>query len=63
MSERLPSERCPRCDSERPARLLDCGLGLVREYRCADCGATWSVEGRQETLFDQEGQLGLDLSA
>lgn len=59
MSEQLPSERCPRCDSERRPTPRDCGFGLLREYRCVDCGAVWSVEGRQETLFDLEGQVTL----
>ena len=64
-SERLPSERCPHCGSERRPTPMDSGLGLVRAYRCLDCRRTWSVDGRQETLFgslDGE-QIGLDLSA
>ena len=60
-SERLPSERCPHCGSERRPIPLDSGLGLEREYRCPDCRGVWSVEGRQETLLDLEGQLGLAL--
>ena len=62
MSEQLPSERCPRCGSDRRATPMDSGLGLVREYRCPDCRAAWSVEGRQETLFDLEGQTSLVLN-
>ncbi len=62
MSEHLPSERCPRCGSERRPIPLDSGLGLVREYRCQDCRTTWSVEGRQQALFGPfEGeQVSLD---
>ena len=55
MSDRLPltlpGERktCPIC--QRPnVRLTSSGLEIVREYRCSDCGARWSVEGRQDTL-------------
>jgi tRNA(Ile2) C34 agmatinyltransferase TiaS len=47
----LPGERktCPIC--ERPnVRLATSGLEIVREYRCADCGARWAVEGRQVPL-------------
>lgn len=61
MSERLPSEFCPKCGSERSATRLDSGFGLVREYRCPDCLLTWSVDGRQEPLFEMEGELLLDL--
>jgi hypothetical protein len=59
VSECQPSERCAVCGSERRPTPLDSGLGLQRAYRCADCGATWSVEGRQEPLFDLEGQIAL----
>jgi len=59
MSEQLPSERCPCCDSQRRPRPRDSGLGKVRAYRCLDCGAIWSVEGRQEMLFSLEGQTTL----
>jgi DNA-directed RNA polymerase subunit RPC12/RpoP len=64
-SERLPSERCPHCGSERRPTPMDSGLGTVRAYRCLDCRRSWSVDGRQETLFgsvDGE-QIDLDLSA
>jgi len=64
MSDRLPltlsGERktCPIC--ERPnVRLVTSGLELVREYRCADCGARWAVDGRQEMLFELDGQQEL----
>jgi transposase-like protein len=63
MSERLPSETCPRCGSERRPTPLDSGLGLECRYRCPDCRAEWSVEGRQQQLFDLDGQTELDLSA
>ena len=56
----LPGERrtCPIC--ERPnVRLTSSGLEIVREYRCADCGARWAVEGLQVPLFDLDGQLDL----
>jgi transposase-like protein len=56
MREQLPSERCPRCHSERRPLPLDSGLGLVRAYRCLECRASWSVEGRQETLLSPEGE-------
>lgn len=52
----LAGERntCPIC--ERPnVRLASSGLEVVREYRCSDCGARWSVEGRQQSL-----DLGLE---
>jgi tRNA(Ile2) C34 agmatinyltransferase TiaS len=55
MSERLPltlpGERktCPICERSN-VRLTSSGLELVREYRCSDCGARWSVDGRQERL-------------
>ena len=62
-TERLPSERCPHCGSERRPTALDSGLGVVRAYRCLDCRRQWSVQGRQETLFDLDGQINLDLSA
>lgn len=56
-SERLPSERCPHCGSQRRPTPLDSALGLVRSYRRLDCRRAWSVEGRQETLFGQrEGE-------
>jgi hypothetical protein len=61
--EQLPSELCPHCGSERRPISLDSGLELERAYRCRDCGRSWSVEGRQETLFPLEGQIDLDLSA
>jgi transposase-like protein len=47
----LAGERktCPIC--ERPnVRLATSGLEIVREYCCADCGARWSVDGRQDAL-------------
>lgn len=56
----LAGERktCPIC--ERPnVRLVSSALEDVREYRCGDCGARWSVEGRQVPLFDLDGQLDL----
>jgi hypothetical protein len=60
-SERLPSERCPRCDTLRRPLLwsIDTVGAQVRAYRCVDCGATWSVDGRQESLFDV-GDLAQD---
>lgn len=50
----LPGERktCPICEGPN-VRLATSGLELVREYRCTDCGARWSVEGRQEALFPE----------
>ena len=64
MSDRLPltlpGERktCPIC--ERPnVRMTTSGLEDLREYRCSDCGARWSVEGAQVPLFDLDGQLDL----
>lgn len=56
----LPGERktCPICERSN-VRLRTSGLEIVREYRCSDCGARWSVEGRQEPLFDLDGQLDL----
>lgn len=57
----LPGERktCPICERAN-VRLVTSGLELVREYRCGDCGARWAVDGRQESLFDLDGdQLGL----
>jgi len=57
-SERLPSERCPHCGAERRPIPLDSGLGLERAYRCLDCGRSWSVVGRQETLLTVEGEQG-----
>lgn len=56
----LPGERkaCPIC--ERPnVRLVTSGLEDLREYRCGDCGARWSVQGAQVPLFDLDGQLDL----
>ena len=61
MSERLPSEYCPKCGSERRATRLDSGYGAERAYRCLDCLLTWSVDGRQQALFEMEGELLLDL--
>ncbi len=57
MSERLPSEFCPRCASDRAAVRLDSGLGAVRAYRCPDCLAEWSVDGSQLALFELDGPL------
>lgn len=60
----LAGERgtCPIC--ERPnVRLATSGLEVVREYRCADCGARWAVEGQQVPLFDLDGQMDLWSSA
>lgn len=62
MSDRLPSEFCPFCDSERPALRwgIDAVSALERQYRCVECGRTWGVTGRQENLFDLEStELGL----
>lgn len=64
MSDRLPltlpGERksCPICEQAN-VRLTTSGLEDVREYRCSDCGARWSVEGAQVPLFDLDGQLDL----
>lgn len=64
MSDRLPltlpGERrtCPICERAN-IRLVTSGLEDLREYRCADCGARWSVEGRQVPLFDMDGQMDL----
>lgn len=56
----LAGERktCPICERSN-IRLASSGLEIVREYRCGDCGARWVVEGRQEPLFDLDGQLDL----
>jgi len=58
---RLPGEtkRCPICDGPN-IRLASSGLEIEREYRCADCGAMWAVDGRQDALpLDLDGQLDL----
>lgn len=55
MSETMPSEYCPKCGDPRSAVRLDSGFGLVREYQCRDCRATWSVNGRQESLLELMG--------
>ena len=56
----LAGERktCPICERSN-VRLASSGLEIVREYRCSDCGARWSVEGKQEPLFEIDGQLDL----
>jgi len=56
----LPGERktCPICERGN-VRLMTSGLEVTREYRCADCGARWSVEGAQVPLFEMDGQLDL----
>ena len=56
----LAGERktCPICERAN-VRLTSSGLEIVREYRCSDCGARWSVEGRQVALFEMDGQLDL----
>lgn len=67
MSDRLPltlpGERktCPICERGN-VRLASSGLEMVREYRCADCGARWAVEGVQAPLFEMDGQQTFDLS-
>lgn len=60
-AQAMPSEYCPKCGDPRPAVRMDSGFGLVREYRCRDCRNTWSVDGRQESLFDLAGPMVLDL--
>jgi hypothetical protein len=54
MSERLPSQRCPFCGIESKPLLwsLDTINDLQRGYRCPNCSRTWSVDGRQESMFN-----------
>jgi len=57
MSERLPSEYCPTCGSERAAVRMDSGFEQVRAYQCPDCLKRWSVDGRQLPLLELEGEM------
>ena len=55
----LAGERktCPICERAN-VRLASSGLEIVREYRCGDCGARWSVEGKQASLaLDLDGEV------
>lgn len=45
---------CPSCGTDRAPLLwgVDTVDALTRVYRCPACGKRWSVDGRQESLFE-----------
>jgi lysyl-tRNA synthetase class I len=50
---------CPGCG--RVARVLLWGVDpstAAREYRCADCGKRWQVDGVQAELFSADTAVG-----